>query len=94
MGFLEPAPGAANTHMACFLSFEERNSGACGGAGRPVTGVRSPGTQQPLWEQDSFPVSPGLKEFLGKLIFAGASVRGGAGVGVISGCELLTPLGC
>lgn len=34
------------------------------------TEVLSPGTQQPHWKLDSFPASSGLKDFLGKLIFA------------------------
>lgn len=33
----------------------------------PVTGVPSPGMQRPLWELDSFPASPGLKDFSRKM---------------------------
>lgn len=83
MGFLE-RPSSANKRSACFLSFEERNSGVWGGQGWPVTWVLSPGTQQLLWKQDSLPVSPDLRDFLGKLVFAGASMKGRLALGVTS----------
>lgn len=80
MGFLE-RPCSANKRSACFLSFEERNPGVWGGKGLALTWVLSPGTQQLLWKQDSLPVSPGLRDFLGKLLFAGGLREGRAGFG-------------
>lgn len=84
MGFLEPAPGAANTHTrpVFFPLKREILEPAEDPAARSLGS--KPRTRQPLWEQHPFPASPGLKDFLGKLTFAGASMREGPEVGVIS----------
>lgn len=82
MEFLELARCFASKRMPCSpppapLRREILESGEAEGG--PVTRGLSPGTQQLLWELDSFPASPGLKDFLGKLIFARASTQGGDG---------------